>query len=298
MKLGFPWQRRPSQNLGSPTSPPSTSPHRSLSPLRLPFARQAKVSSPRRPSEEEPASPDPTGRKAAFAAASGGASTVDESTLRALLMRQPAAQALGLTDETLMQSFVCSCAVGKVPAQGSPKSVVWSAVRYTCAQYMSMVADLSSYRRDVQRGTLIIGNGRSVLHSNAGGLVDNYGSVLRFNDYKTEGPLTHAAGPLPQPRPTYTQPTPCHSSLRLPPPVLRATPTPLPSRVSGFAKHVGTKTTLWVLSDWVCIKLINKYPERRVPILVCIPFTFMGKPYYDTRRAEARYLPPPPPLSP
>ena len=96
------------------------------------------------------------------------------------------------------------------------------------------------YRHDVRGSTLIIGNGRSVLHSNVGHLVDNYGSVVRFNDYQTE----------------------------------------------GFGKHVGTKTTLWVLSDWVCMKLINKYPARTVPILICIPFKFMGKPYYASRRAE------------
>ena len=65
--------------------------------------------------------------------------------------------------------------------------------------------DLTQYRHDVRGSTLIIGNGRSVLHSNVGHLVDNYGSVVRFNDYQTE----------------------------------------------GFGKHVGTKTTLWVLSDWV-----------------------------------------------
>ena len=36
----------------------------------------------------------------------------------------------------------------------------------------------------------------------------------------------------------------------------------------------------------MCIKLINKYPARTVPILICIPFKFMGKPYYASRRAE------------
>ena len=32
----------------------------------------------------------------------------------------------------------------------------------------------------------------------------------------------------------------------------------------------------------VCIKLINKYPARTVPILICIPFKFMGKPGHLT----------------
>lgn len=179
---------------------------------------------------------------AEFAAAAGSASSVDERTLRTLLMRQPAAQELGLTDDALMDSFVRSCAVSSKPSPDSPSSVVSPGprARYTCAQYLRVVADLSQYGHDVRLGTLLVGNGRSVLQSNAGGLVDNHGAVVRFNDYQTE----------------------------------------------GFAKHVGTKTTLWVLSDWVCIKLINKYPARTVPILICIPFKFMGKPYYASRRAE------------
>lgn len=41
-----------------------------------------------------------------------------------------------------------------------------------------------------------------------------------------------------------------------------------------------------MLSDWTIIKLINKYPERVLPVLCAIPYKFMGKPYYDTRRAE------------
>ena len=60
---------------------------------------------------------------------------------------------------------------------------------------------------------------------------------------------------------------------------------------AGFSEHVGTKTTLWVMSDWTCIKLINKYPKRLEPILICVPFKFMGKPYYHERRAEVRPCP-------
>ena len=216
MHLAFPWQRRASQDTGEASTPPRSS----LSPGCLAFARQPKARTPsphrRRPPEE----PVQLGPSEAFAAAAGSASSesVDESTMRTLLMRQPAAQALGLTDDALMDSFVRSCAVSGKPS------------RYTCAQFLRVVADLDQYRHDVRGGTLIVGNGRSVLHSNVGGLVDNYGAVVRFNDYQTE----------------------------------------------GFAKHVGTKTTLWVLSDWVCIKLINKYPARTVPILICIPFKFMG----------------------
>jgi len=63
-----------------------------------------------------------------------------------------------------------------------------------------------------------------------------------------------------------------------------------------------------VLSDWTCIKLLNKYPKRQEPVLICIPYRFMGKPYYHERRAEVRLAPcavrpalpplPPPSLSP
>ena len=56
--------------------------------------------------------------------------------------------------------------------------------------------------------------------------------------------------------------------------------------ISEYEEHVGCKTTLWVLSDWTCVKLLNKYPERSLPVLVAIPFKFMGKPYYHARRAE------------
>ena len=46
-----------------------------------------------------------------------------------------------------------------------------------------------------------------------------------------------------------------------------------------------------MLSDWTCIKLINKYPKRQEPVLICIPYRFMGKPYYHERRAEVRLAP-------
>jgi len=107
MKLAFPWQRRASQDTDEGSTPP-----RSLSPGCLAFARQPKTRTPsphRRRPPEEPVQLAPTG-SAAFAAAAGSASSVDEGTLRTLLMRQPAAQELGLTDDALMDSFVRSCA--------------------------------------------------------------------------------------------------------------------------------------------------------------------------------------------
>lgn len=57
-------------------------------------------------------------------------------------------------------------------------------------------------------------------------------------------------------------------------------------QIEGYEDHVGTRTTLWVLSDYTCAKLLNKYPERRMPVLVAIPFKMMGKPYYFERRAK------------
>jgi hypothetical protein len=156
-------------------------------------------------------------------------------------MRQPTAQQLGLTDD-LLSTFLRSCTINEKPGPGSPSSVLprGNSARFSCSQYLRAVEDLNRYRDDVRKGIVIIGNGRSVLHSHAGSLIDNYGMVVRFNEYQTD----------------------------------------------GFSEHVGTKTTLWVMSDWTCIKLINKYPKRLEPILICIPFKFMGKPYYHERRAE------------
>jgi len=56
--------------------------------------------------------------------------------------------------------------------------------------------------------------------------------------------------------------------------------------IDQYEKHVGTKTDMWVLSDFTCAKLMRKYPERKTPVLVAIPYFFMGKkePYYFERR--------------
>ena len=232
-----------------------------------------------------------------------GASSVDEERCE----RHASARREGLlTDDALMDSFVRSCAVSSKPSPDSPSSVVSPGprARYTCAQYLRVVADLSQYRHDVRLGTLLVGNGRSVLQNNAGGLVDNYGAVVRFNDYQTEGrppppanPRRHPSSPDPGLHPikpsTSYQPvhllpcrlptcTLCDSVVVPPPPPLpatppshtvwvvsgpslrvsysTATPTLAPRATPGFAKHVGTKTTLWVLSDWVRIELIHTHP--------------------------------------
>ena len=57
-------------------------------------------------------------------------------------------------------------------------------------------------------------------------------------------------------------------------------------QIEGFESDVGNKTDIWVVSDWTAIKLFAKYPERRLPTIIAVPYKFMGKPYYHERRAE------------
>ena len=119
------------------------------------------------------------------------------------------------------------------------------------AQFLDACAQLEAFRDRFAQGACIIGNGRSVLGVGAGPLIDRFATVVRFNDYVT------IAEPVGQnaPRPDYRS-------------------------------DVGEKVDLWVVSDWTCVKLINKYPERTTPVLIAIPYYFMGKPYYKKRRAE------------
>lgn len=94
-----------------------------------------------------------------------------------------------------------------------------------------------------RQGMIIMGNGRSVLGHEAGGAVDNFSTVVRFNDYQIE----------------------------------------------GFEKHVGRRTDMWVMSDYTCVKLLQKYEKTRsldTRVLIAIPWRFMGKDYYEARRAE------------
>ena len=262
MHLTFPWQRRASQDTGE-----AIPPRRSLSPVRFAFARPPKTRSPspqRRSPTKEPVQMAPS-ESAEFAAAAGSASSVDERTLRTLLMRQPAAQELGLTDDALMDSFVRSCAVSSKPSPDSPSSVVSPGprARYTCAQYLRVVADLSQYGHDVRLGTLLVGNGRSVLQSNAGGLVDNHGAVVRFNDYQTEGR---------PPRPHRQPSTPSLHTLSSPPhPIQPSTPYP--------ALHI-------LSNPPTCDQPVHLLPVR----LPTCPHTLLGQ--------RARPPPPPAPLTP
>ena len=57
-------------------------------------------------------------------------------------------------------------------------------------------------------------------------------------------------------------------------------------QIEGFESDVGRKTDIWVVSDWTATKLFAKYPERKVPTIIAVPYKFMGKPYYHERRAE------------
>jgi len=231
----FPWQRRSS---GDATTGASPQPKRGPSPQR---ARKSSASAPQTKSPARRSSEDASAQSAAFTSAAGSAQTVDAKTLRSLLLKQPIAQQLSL-DEELMSSFLHSCSISADKDKGSPSSVLARAspTRFSYTQYLRALDDLRSYHDNISQGICIVGNGRSVLTSGAGGLVDTFGTVVRFNEYQTD----------------------------------------------DFSKHVGKKTDLWVLSDWTCIKLINKYPKRLEPVLICVPFKFMGKPYYHERRAE------------
>mmetsp|Transcript_74857 Transcript_74857/g.206457 ORF Transcript_74857/g.206457 Transcript_74857/m.206457 type:complete len:223 (+) Transcript_74857:116-784(+) len=110
------------------------------------------------------------------------------------------------------------------------------------------------------KGVCIVGNGRSVLSQSAGSVVDRFDTVLRFNDFQIPGYEEHVC-------PVYVL---CKSGLEF----------------SGHVMQVGSKTSVWVVSDWTIIKLLNKYPDRSLPVLCAIPFRFMGKPYYAARRGE------------
>ena len=112
--------------------------------------------------------------------------------------------------------------------------------RFSQSQFVSACDEMEAFSDSCFKGVCIVGNGRSVLAQSAGPMVDRFETVLRFNDFGSE----------------------------------------------GYEAHVGSKTSLWVMSDWTIVKLLNKYPERTLPVLCAIPYRFMGKPYYDSRRAE------------
>ena len=112
--------------------------------------------------------------------------------------------------------------------------------KFNQAQYLAACRELPAFAAQTFGGTLIVGNGRSVLGCGAGPAVNRYATVIRFNDFQIE----------------------------------------------GFESDVGSKTDLWVVSDWTAVKLFAKYPNRIIPTIIAIPYKFMGKPYYHERRAE------------
>ena len=129
------------------------------------------------------------------------------------------------------------------------------------AEFLEACSQLPEFVERLTRGTIIIGNGRTVLGKGAGPLIDRFARVVRFNDY-----------------------------------VIKSSGSGDPSMAVDYTADIGSKTDLWVVSDWTCVKLLNKYPNRSttdaqgrevpMPVMVAIPFNFMGKPYYHTRRAE------------
>jgi hypothetical protein len=132
-----------------------------------------------------------------------------------------------------------------------PTALTYENLSNRRAQFLDACAQLEAFRARFAQGACLIGNGRRVLGVGAGPLIDRFATVVRFNDYVT---VAEPVGPN-APRPDYRS-------------------------------DVGEKVDLWVVSDWTCVKLINKYPERTMPVLTATPYYFMGKPYYKKRRAE------------
>jgi len=128
-------------------------------------------------------------------------------------------------------------------------------------EFLKACKQLPAYVDTLVSGTVIIGNGRTVLEKGQGALIDRFGTVVRFNDYVIKGeggtaasvPVEGAGDSLPD-----------------------------------YSRDIGTKTHLWVVSDWTCIKMLKKHPHRaaNLPVLVAIPHFFMGQPYYHKRKAE------------
>jgi len=157
------------------------------------------------------------------------------------------------------------------PPKAAPAPPRTTAAAVSKADFLAACAELPAWVSRLVQGTVIIGNGRTVLGRNAGALIDRFALVVRFNDYVIKSAPTAA-----------------------PPPSAGAGAASATS--VDYSKDIGTKTDLWVVSDWTCAKMLNKYPhrttvdeegrERPMPVLIAIPYNFMGKPYYHKRRAE------------
>ena len=207
-----------------------------------------------------------------FVKGAAGQEAVSTQTLQTLLVGSPAARQTQLTERLIAQFLESWLAqnmpppsTAKAPAKvtPSPKTLLRSrsssskssasrsaspsptreraaAPKFKCAQFLTACKDMQDFATKTFEGTVIIGNGRSVLDQGAGPVIDKFSRVVRFNDYQIE----------------------------------------------GYEADIGSKTDLWVVSDWTCLKLLNKYPDRTLPVLIAVPFKFMGKPYYLERRAE------------
>jgi len=59
-------------------------------------------------------------------------------------------------------------------------------------------------------------------------------------------------------------------------------------RIAGYEDDVGTRLTLWVVSDYTCVKLLTEHTQRasEVPVLVAIPYFSKGRRYYERRRKQ------------
>jgi len=187
-----------------------------------------------------------------FSAVASAERLVDFRGLVSLLRKSPAAVELRLTSR-MVDDFLAAAPPapsapmkpaksGMLPSLGSKK--VKEIKGFTCAQYLELhEAMLGHFKETQRRGTIVIGNGRSVLGHEAGGAVDMFHTVVRFNDFQIE----------------------------------------------GYEKFVGVRTDLWVMSDYTAMKLLKKYETTRsltLPVLIAIPWRFMGKDYYGNRRAE------------
>jgi len=174
---------------------------------------------------------------------------VDFRALVSLLSSSPAAKELRLTTR-MVEDFVAVHA----PAPSAPMKPMKSgmlpcggkkvrdAKGYSSLQYTEVHSLMRTHFEEKQRrGVIIIGNGRSVLGHEAGEAVDQFHTVVRFNEYQIE----------------------------------------------GYERFVGTRTDVWVMSDYTAVKLLQKYEKTRtMPVLIAIPWRFMGKDYYETRRAD------------
>ena len=63
--------------------------------------------------------------------------------------------------------------------------------RFNQAQFLSACRELKTFATETFSGTVIVGNGRSVLGAEHGPAVDAFATVVRFNDYQIDGYQAH-----------------------------------------------------------------------------------------------------------